>query len=257
MMDSEMFQKELQMLYLDTCLRIKKLEQTVLHSPGIIIWKGAKKQYPYWQFCQEGKQIQQAIPKNEVNQMKEKIEIMKHQKKTLRELILFRKEIQQMLRIFHKSTEEILKEEEQKELDQVSQQIAYQKAKQIAAHKWHQENYKHITDRGEFVASKSEVLIANILFARGISYEYEKMLVIEDKKVFPDFFLHSRTGEEMIWEHAGLLDNREYAERFEEKLKLYEKAGYVRAKNLIITQDENGVFSAEKARRMIELYHIM
>lgn len=256
-MELEELEEELQMLFLDTCLRIKKLQETVLHSPGSIVWKGAKKQYPYWQFFQEGKQIQQAIPKNEVKQIKEKIEIMKHQKKTLRELILFRKEIQKVLRIFDKSTEEILKEEEQKELDRVNQQIARQKAKQMAARKWHQENYKHITDRGEFVASKSEVLIANILFARGISYEYEKMLMIEDKKVFPDLFLHSRKGEEIVWEHAGLLDNPEYASRFEEKLKLYEKAGYVRTKNLIITQEDNGAFSAEEVRRMIELYHIM
>ncbi len=61
----------------------------------------------------------------------------------------------------------------------------------------------------------------------------------------------------ILWEHAGLMDDSEYARKFENKLVQYQKAGYNQAKNLIVTYDENRSFTAIEARRMLELYKLI
>ena len=61
----------------------------------------------------------------------------------------------------------------------------------------------------------------------------------------------------ILWEHAGLMDDPEYARKFENKLIQYQKAGYTQANNLIVTYDEKGSFSAIEVRRMLELYKLI
>ncbi len=54
-----------------------------------------------------------------------------------------------------------------------------------------------------------------------------------------------------------MMDDPEYARKFENKLVQYQKAGYNQAKNLIVTYDENRSFTAIEARRMLELYKLI
>ena len=74
-----------------------------------------------------------------------------------------------------------------------------------------------------------------VLKAMDIEYEYEKEMALNGSHVLPDFIIHKKDGSIVIWEHAGLLENDEYAQRFSKKLKIYEQAGFTRQNNLIIT----------------------
>lgn len=73
------------------------------------------------------------------------------------------------------------------------------------------------------VRSKSEVIIANILFDREITFEYEKPLFAKDGSFYiPDFTINWR-GEEFYLEHLGMLDNENYKKKWEVKEKWYNK----------------------------------
>ncbi len=69
----------------------------------------------------------------------------------------------------------------------------------------------YITRNGERVRSKSEILIADALSERGIPYYYEYPLFLpEVGLIHPDFLVLSDDGDEIIWEHLGLMDDPVY-----------------------------------------------
>lgn len=71
--------------------------------------------------------------------------------------------------------------------------------------------------------SKSEVIIANMLFDREIPFLYEEPLYAKDGSFYlPDFTITWR-GEQYFWEHLGLLHREEYRQKWETKKKWYDK----------------------------------
>lgn len=99
----------------------------------------------------------------------------------------------------------------------------------------------HKTAHGELVRSKSEVIIADALFHKGLEYQYEPELILEGKIKRPDFkIIDADTGEEWYWEHCGMMSDAKYAKRWAEKEKFYAKNGIVRGKNLIVTEEHDG-----------------
>ncbi|SHH01921.1 ATP-dependent exoDNAse (exonuclease V), alpha subunit, helicase superfamily I [Thermosyntropha lipolytica DSM 11003] len=107
----------------------------------------------------------------------------------------------------------------------------------------------HRTEKGELVRSKSEVIIANILYKNNIEYKYEKELVLYDengerKIVKPDFtiIIHKDGAtKEYYWEHLGMLSNDSYRKNWKNKEKLYKLNNITRVEdggNLIITEDD-------------------
>ena len=102
----------------------------------------------------------------------------------------------------------------------------------------------HMTGRGLRVRSKSEVIIAEKLDAFGVPFRYEQMLYIENYSFSPDFVMLQ--GEELkYWEHCGLVNDPAYMKRHKWKLNMYEKAGIVPWRNLIITYDDaNGTIDS-------------
>ena len=73
------------------------------------------------------------------------------------------------------------------------------------------------------VRSKSEVIIANMLFDREIAFEYEKPLYARDGSFYlPDFTILWR-GERYFWEHLGLLLREEYRNKWALKRAWYDK----------------------------------
>lgn len=121
---------------------------------------------------------------------------------------------------------------------------------------YNQEEKKHITARGLKVRSKSEVIIAEKLDANKIPYRYEQVLYIENYTLIPDFT--ALCGEKTVyWEHCGMVTEPQYMAHHKWKLQLYEKAGIVPWKNLIITyDDENGnldarIIEAEIANKLL------
>jgi hypothetical protein len=85
------------------------------------------------------------------------------------------------------------------------------------------EHLIHRSVRGEYMRSKSEVLIANALHYAGISYAYERSLHGIDGQVrYPDFTIEdTASGSTYYWEHCGMFDQASYRMRWERKLSWY------------------------------------
>ncbi len=79
------------------------------------------------------------------------------------------------------------------------------------------------TSKGDRVRSKSEVIIANLLYEHNINYKYEEKLICGDKEIYPDFTIYLDNGEKVFWEHLGWIGIENYDKRWIEKLELYEK----------------------------------
>jgi ATP-dependent DNA helicase RecQ len=69
---------------------------------------------------------------------------------------------------------------------------------------------------GHMVRSKSEVIIANILFERKIPFEYEAELLVDAEQFSPDFTIKWK-GKTYYWEHLGLLEQEQYKSEWEIK----------------------------------------
>lgn len=88
---------------------------------------------------------------------------------------------------------------------------------------WYEAGRIHEALSGDMVRSKSEVIIANMLHERGISFLYEKPLFAPDGTMYlPDFTL-IWNGEQIYWEHVGRISDRKYLEHWNEKKLWYEK----------------------------------
>lgn len=97
--------------------------------------------------------------------------------------------------------------------------------------------------KGERMRSKSEVLIANALYYKGIPYKYECPIYLPNGKVkYPDFtILHIKQRKTYYWEHFGKMDDVEYVENNVKKISEYEKIGIILGDNLIITMETSGI----------------
>lgn len=132
-----------------------------------------------------------------------------------------------------------------------------------------EQNLIHRTQRGEAVRSKSEVIIANLLYneiyrnGRG-DYAYEKPLISGDSVRYPDFTVDdSASGTRFYWEHLGMMHNPEYRARWDRKLEWYREQG-IRPHTegggpegtLVITRDDEkgGINSAELERLVGEVF---
>ncbi|MBR5713112.1 MAG: hypothetical protein IKX54_05905 [Lachnospiraceae bacterium] len=97
----------------------------------------------------------------------------------------------------------------------------------------------YLTERGERVRSKSEKIIADMLFLRGVPYFYEFPLQLTGwGDVYPDFrVLNVRTRREFRLEHFGMMDNTDYMAGFLRKMRMYEQNGYFPGDNLLFTME--------------------
>ncbi len=112
---------------------------------------------------------------------------------------------------------------------------------------WENEEYEKSTDfpealvvqapKGEFVRSKAEAMIAQILFENNIPYRYENINIVDGKHFASDFtILHPVTGKIYIWEHFGLADDPDYIHNsIMYKLPRYLSDGYLPGYNFIMT----------------------
>ena len=93
------------------------------------------------------------------------------------------------------------------------------------------------TELGEVVRSKSEKMVADKLYLRGIPYVYEPQLRLKKNVVvYPDFLLlNKRTREEYFLEHFGMMDNPEYCRKALQKMELYEENHIYLGQHLLAT----------------------
>ena len=118
----------------------------------------------------------------------------------------------------------------------------------------------HRTLRGDSVRSKSEVIIANMLYQKGVrDYRYEARLTAPDGSIrYPDFTIEDAAmGTTYYWEHLGMLRDPSYRSRWERKLAWYRAQGILpiaegvgQAGVLLITTDDayGGIDSAAIAK---------
>lgn len=102
----------------------------------------------------------------------------------------------------------------------------------------HSSDLTHTTFKGDYVRSKSEQTIANLLLKSNIPYRYEDKLTIDGITFHPDFTTrHPKTGQYIYWEHLGLMDTANYRDSAIRKLRIYSDAGIIPMINLIITSE--------------------
>jgi len=111
------------------------------------------------------------------------------------------------------------------------------------------EHLIHRTEKGHLVRSKSELVIANMLFQLGVVYDYERICdgTAAAGRLRPDFSFATADGDLIIWEHLGMLSRPDYRRGWEWKRTWYEKNGFVEGKTLFtsIEEDGKGLDSAE------------
>jgi len=101
-------------------------------------------------------------------------------------------------------------------------------------------NKIHKTESGVWVRSKSEVIIANILYRSGVDFKYEEKLyynAVQWKE--PDFTIRYK-GETWYWEHLGLLGDEQYNENWQEKKQIFKDLGVYQR---VVTTKESAVLS--------------
>lgn len=114
---------------------------------------------------------------------------------------------------------------------------------------------EYYTGKGLRVRSKSEIIIADTLDRLGIPYRYE--FPVELKKmgtVHPDFYvLRIKDRQEFCWEHFGMMDDPEYAERAIKKIAAYAHSGWIPGKNMIVTFEScSSPLSEQQVERIVE-----
>ena len=99
------------------------------------------------------------------------------------------------------------------------------------------------TSYGIKVKSKSEKDILEALMDEGIPFHYEEVMYIENKKIAPDFKIKRLSdGEFVYWEHFGRMHDANYRRIYFWKMSMFEKAGIIPGKNLIVTFEGGGQF---------------
>ena len=115
------------------------------------------------------------------------------------------------------------------------------------------------TNRGEYVRSKSEKILADYFYRAGIPYQCEpKFTLFSGKNVYPDFVLLTvRNNKTIYWEHLGKVDDAGYVIRNMSKLMDYEKSGLLLGDNLIITlETRERPLDIELIKRNVEQFLI-
>lgn len=116
--------------------------------------------------------------------------------------------------------------------------------------------HEFVTLNGENVRSKTEKIIADLLYHLDIPYVYGCPLQLSDGKVYPDFtILNKRTRKVYYLEHFGMMDKPEYAAAAIQKIKRYEKSCYYIGEDLLATWElSDAPLGTKELERMIRKY---
>ena len=94
----------------------------------------------------------------------------------------------------------------------------------------------YLTIKGERVRSKSEVIIADRLWANGIPYKYECPILVRDEIIHPDFTILRLSDLKILYhEHLGKLDDPQYTERNNIRINSYNEEGIILGDRLFLS----------------------
>ena len=104
------------------------------------------------------------------------------------------------------------------------------------------EHLIHRTEKGHLVRSKSELVIANMLYQMEIDYEYERVCdgTTEPGRLRPDFSFVKPDGDLIVWEHLGMLDRPDYKRGWDWKRRWYERNGFAKGETLFTSTERVG-----------------
>ena len=98
------------------------------------------------------------------------------------------------------------------------------------------DNPEYYSLKGDRVRSKSEIIIADRLYAKGIPYKYEYPLKIGKEIIHPDFTILRISDRQLVYhEHCGMMDKEDYARDMVKRVKLYSKAKIYQGDRLFFT----------------------
>ena len=100
--------------------------------------------------------------------------------------------------------------------------------------------------------SKSEVMIAELLYQYGIPFRYEEPLYIDGVMLAPDFTFRGADLLKFYWEYCGMMDDPKYVDHHIWKKNLYERHGIVPWKNIYFTYESGGNIDLKAIRHFIE-----
>ncbi|MGN1412724.1 MAG: hypothetical protein ACI4WY_00605 [Anaerovoracaceae bacterium] len=123
---------------------------------------------------------------------------------------------------------------------------------------YHRDQLIHKTTFGLLTRTKAEASVAELLYGSGLSFHYEKKLMLQDengtpKIRYPDFTIPIAPWLDYYMEYDGMYQDETYRKRHEETLRLYHLNGIYPPKNLIILMEgPDGAFHADSILQTIE-----
>ena len=114
-----------------------------------------------------------------------------------------------------------------------------------------------VTEKGEYVRSKSEKILADKFYMMNVPYVYEMPLNLKGYGyIKPDFkVLNPYNKKEYLWEHMGMLGEDEYATGAIKKIETYSGNGYFEGDNLILTfETKEAPLNMKHVERIIKKY---
>ena len=239
----------LRVLLLREQKRLERIQEKVIDNlkdvpPGTLRVSCGKNWTQYYHCMPDGKKNGKYIPKSEENLIR-RLAQKAYDEKILK---LTKKRLSQIKRITRDYEEEEIEDVFSKEhmgrqkwIRPVEptwkQQLEEWMSKDYRRKEFQEDAPIIMTNRGERVRSKSEKILADYFFQKGIIYKYECPLYLKGiGVVHPDFtFLSRKTRQEIYWEHDGRMDDPIYAQNAIRKIQAYEKNGIYPGERLILT----------------------
>lgn len=100
----------------------------------------------------------------------------------------------------------------------------------------------NITCDGTPTRSKGESLIYDDLYFMDTPNRYDPKIRLKGRSgvyhyLYPDYLFHDSVGKPYAWEHLGMMDLEQYAERLKNKIVEYIDCGFIPGDNLFFTSD--------------------
>ena len=235
-------------LYLELEQLENAIEEELPHTAGWIADRKVRSGecVQYWYYYEGKKRKARRIPKDKIEDVSKMIEVFAYRERELRNIRYQMRLIRLCMKAMKLTPQQII-------------QLTYpieQPKRQHSVDVPYAESRRHPTLKGDFVRSKSEALLANLLYANGIEYEYEKPLYLNGHRIHPDFTINKPGGRELYWEHRGMAGDVGYDRNWSKKSRVYAENGISEGNGLIITRDVAGVFDELDAIHKIELYQL-
>ena len=259
----------LRVLLLREQKRLEGIQEKVIDNlkdvpPGTLRVSCGKNWTQYYHCMPDGKKNGKYIPKSEENLIR-RLAQKAYDEKILK---LTKKRLSQIKRITRDYEEEEIEDVFSKEHTGRQKWIRpVEPTWKQQLEEWMSKDYRRkefqedapiiMTNRGERVRSKSEKILADYFFQKGIIYKYECPLYLKGiGVVHPDFtFLSRKTRQEIYWEHDGRMDDPIYAQNAIRKIQAYEKNGIYPGERLILTfETTKNVLDMELVEKLVSRY---